>query len=383
MDAWTLILNIVFWLSVALIFYTYFGYLLVLQFFASFMTKEVKHEDITPSVSIIITAYNEEKRIKQKLENTLNVDYPKEQMEVIVVSDGSTDKTDEIVTSYADRGVQLLRIEGRNGKHFGQGCGIRKATHDIIILTDATTFLESHGIKNIICNFADPSVGCVSSEDRMKSVGSSKSGEGAYVRYEMKLRSLESAIGSLIGVSGSFFAARKHLTEGWIDNMSADFFMPLLTHKKGYRTVIEPTAVGYYEVVNKPGKEFTRKVRTVVHGLEVLFKFKELLNPFKSGLYSFKILSHKLSRWLVPLYMVGALVSNILLFTTHPYFEITMFLQVVLYFLALLGFLFPKLNHVFLIRLPFFFVMVNWSIVVAWYYFLIGKEFIVWEPTKR
>ncbi|MEZ5358266.1 MAG: glycosyltransferase family 2 protein [Candidatus Zixiibacteriota bacterium] len=382
MDA-SLIIHIIFWLSVGLIVYTYFGYLLGLKFFAMFMTKEIKREEITPPVSIIITAYNEEKRIKQKLENTLNVDYPKDKMEVIVVSDGSTDRTDEIVKSYADRGVKLLRIEGRNGKHYGQGRGIKEATNDIVVLTDATTFLESHGIKNIIRNFADPTVGCVSSEDRMKSVGSSKSGEGAYVRYEMKLRSLESAVGSLIGVSGSFFAARKHLTEGWIDNMSADFFMPLLTYKNGYRTIIEPMAVGYYEVVSVPGKEFIRKVRTIVHGLEVLFKFKELLNPFKYGLYSLKILSHKLSRWLVPLYMVAAFATNIYLFFEHPFYEIALMAHAGLYFLALLGFLFPKLNHVFIIRLPFFFVMVNWSIVVSWYYYLIGKEFVVWEPTKR
>lgn len=383
MDTTTLIFQIVFWLSVLLIVYTYFGYLLVLKCIASFKSKEVSRDDITPPISIIITAYNEEKRIAQKLDNTLGVDYPKEQMEIIVVSDGSTDRTDEIVKSYADRGVQLLRIEGRNGKHYGQGRGIRMAKNDIVVLTDATTFLESKGIKNIICNFADPGVGCVSSEDRMKSVGSSHSGEGAYVRYEMKLRRLESATGSLIGVSGSFFAARRHLTEGWIDNMSADFFMPLLTHKNNMRTIIEPAAVGYYEVVNKPGKEFTRKVRTIVHGLEVLFKFKELLNPFKHGPYSFKILSHKLSRWLVPVYMFGALISNILLYSVHPFYEVTLMVQAVLYVLALLGYLFPRLNKVFIFRIPFFFVMVNWSIVVSWYNFLIGKEFVVWEPTKR
>ncbi len=383
MDTITLIWQIVFWGAGVAIFWTYFGYLTALKILATIFSREIKRADITPPISIIITAYNEEKRIAQKLNNTLGVDYPKEYMEIIVVSDGSTDKTDEIVISYADRGVQLLRIEGRNGKHFGQGKGIEEAKNDIVVLTDATTFLESQGIRNIIRNFADSEIGCVSSEDRMKSVGSSESGEGAYVRYEMKLRRLESAVGSLIGVSGSFFAARKKIARGWISNMSADFFMPLLTHRDGMRTVIEPEAVGYYEVVNKPGKEFIRKVRTIVHGLEVLFKFKGMMNPFKYGLYSFKILSHKLSRWLVPLYLIMALAANFFLYNTHMLFVITLWGQIALYTMALAAYVVPKLNSLSLFRIPFFFVMVNWSIVVSWYYYIIGKEFVVWEPTKR
>ena len=383
MESVILISMAIFWLSGIALFWTYFGYLLALKFFASIMTKTVEHRDITPPISIIITAYNEEKRIAQKLDNTLAIDYPKENMEIIVVSDGSTDQTDEIVKSYNDRGVSLLRVEGRHGKHYGQGRGIRKATNDLIVLTDATTFLESNGIKKIIRNFADPTIGCVSSEDRMKSVGSSKSGEGAYVRYEMKLRSLESAVGSLIGVSGSFFAVRKQLTEGWIDNMSADFFMPLLTRKQGMRTITEPEAIGYYEVVNKPGKEFIRKVRTIVHGLEVLFKFREMLNPFKYGFYSFKILTHKLSRWLVPFYLLLLFTANLFLWPVHMFYQVTLLAQVAINILAIIGVIFPGANRMALIRIPSFFVMVNWSIIVSWYYYCIGKEFIVWEPTKR
>lgn len=375
--------HILFWLAAALTFWTYFGYLLALRILSAFIGKPVARADIHPPISVIITVYNEEKRIAQKLENTLALDYPQDMMEIIVVSDGSTDRTEEIVNSYADRGVRLLAIEGRNGKHFGQGRGIRSATNDIVVLTDATTFLEKNGIANIIRNFADPTIGCVSSEDRMKSVGSSGSGEGAYVRYEMKLRSLESAVGSLVGVSGSFFAVRRKLCAGWIDNMSADFYMPLLTYKNGYRTILEPEAVGYYEVVNKPGKEFTRKVRTIVHGLEVLFRFKEMLNPIRHGLYSLKIISHKLSRWLVPLYLIVLLAANAMLAHTHSFYQVTLAAQVLLYLLAILAAVFSSLQTVKLFRIPFFFVMVNWSIVVSWYNFLQGEEFVIWEPTKR
>ncbi|MCK5127035.1 MAG: glycosyltransferase family 2 protein [candidate division Zixibacteria bacterium] len=378
-----IIFHILFWLAGFMIFWTYFGYLIALKLIVSVRARKVNKEDITPPISIIITAYNEEMRIAKKLDNTLNINYPVDKTEIIVVSDGSTDKTDDIVKSYSDRGVKLLRIEGRNGKHYGQGQGIRFASNDIVILSDATTFLESRGIRNIVSNFADPEVGCVSSEDRMQSIGSSESGEGAYVRYEMKLRALESAVGSLVGVSGSFFAARKELTEGWIDNMSADFFMPLLTYKAKMRTVTEPDAVGYYEVVHEPGKEFTRKVRTVVHGLEVLFKFKELLNPFKYGLYSFKIFSHKLSRWLVPFYLFCVLAANIFLLSSHMVYWAALAGQILLYLLALTAFIVPRLNDITFFRIPFFFVMVNWSIVVSWYYFIIGKDFVVWEPTKR
>jgi cellulose synthase/poly-beta-1,6-N-acetylglucosamine synthase-like glycosyltransferase len=224
------IMTIIFWISFFMVFWAYFGYLAFLKLLSLFYRRKVhKEANFYPDISIVITAYNEEKRIAEKLKNTLDLDYPKENREIIVVTDGCTDRTVEIVKSYADQGIKLLEIHDRHGKHYGQGKGIHKAEHDIVILTDATTFLPGDAAEKIISNFADQGIGCVSSEDRMKSTTAESSGEGIYVKYEMLLRRLESKVGSLVGVSGCFFAVRKKLCWEWIDNMSADFYMPSVT----------------------------------------------------------------------------------------------------------------------------------------------------------
>jgi len=377
------ILQSIFWLSVFSIFWAYFGYWLMLKAISLVYTQTVARDETLPAVTVVITAYNEERRIKEKLDNALDLDYPKDKLEIIVVSDGSTDHTEEIVRSYADRGVRLLPIEGRHGKHYGQGRGIRMAASEIVILTDATTFLEPDGAAKIVRNFADPKVGCVSSEDRIKSTGVNSTGEGMYVTYEMKLRSLESAVGSLVGVSGSFWAVRKHLCRDWIDNMSADFYMPSVTRINGLRTIVEPEARGYYEVLRDPEKEFGRKVRTIVHGFEVLFRFARVLNPFRYGFYSLQMFSHKLCRWLVPLFLIAAFISNLFLRNSGQFYEMTMALQATLYLAALLAFFIKRLQNVIVFRVPFFFVMFNLSILVAWYKYLTGQEYVTWEATKR
>ncbi|RKX26510.1 MAG: glycosyltransferase family 2 protein, partial [Candidatus Zixiibacteriota bacterium] len=271
-----IVFELIFWLSVFLIFWAYFGYFLTLKLISPLYTHRVLKEDTLPNVSLVITAYNEEARIQNKLENTLELDYPKDKLEVIVVSDASTDRTDEIVKTFADRGIKLLVMPKRHGKHHGQGRGIQHASSELVVLSDATTFLAPDAIRKIIANFADPAVGCVSGQDRIDSGEGESQGEGAYVRYEMMLRELESRVGSLVGVSGSFFAIRKSLCNEWINNMSSDFYMPILTKRRGFRTVSEPLAIGTYKVLHDNRKEFTRKVRTVVHGLEVLFWFKSI-----------------------------------------------------------------------------------------------------------
>lgn len=378
-----MILQMFFWLLLLLIFWTYFGYPIMLQLLSIFFAKKIAKQDIHPGVSIVITAYNEELRIRQKIENTLALTYPSEKLEIIVVSDGSTDKTTDIVRLYEAKGVRLLAIPERHGKHYGQGEGIAIANHDIIVFTDATTFLKADAIEKIVRNFADSEIGCVSGLDVIQSDGANVPGEGIYVKYEMKLRTLENTVGSLVGVSGCFFAVRKHLCDDWIVSLSNDFYIPIVAYMKGYRTVLEKEAIGYYEVLHEPQKEFFRKVRTVVHGLEVLFKFKSILNPLKYGMYSFQMLSHKLSRWLVPLYLILLLGINFLLVEHSIYYLITMILQVVFYLLALLAFLVTKFKKIILFRIPFFFVMVNFSILVAWWKYMRGEEYILWEPTKR
>jgi len=372
-----------FWLSLFLLLWTYFGYFALLWVLSKFPKREYEDDNEMPEVTLIITAYNEEARIKEKLENTLALSYPRGKMEIIVVSDGSTDRTEEIVRNFHKQGIQLLAIPERHGKHYGQHRGFELAKNDILIFTDATTFLPCDAAEKIVRNFADSRVGAVSSMDKIKSTGSNSSGEGAYVRYEMRLRYLESRVCSLVGVSGCFFAVRKHICEGWVDEMSSDFFIPILAYMKGQRTVLESEAIGYYDVLSDPKSEFIRKVRTVLHGFEVFFKFKNILNPFKYGFYSFQLLNHKLSRWLVPLYLILILWTNFLLVDYGNVYLGMFVLQSIFYMLALAAWFINRLKNVFIFKYPFFFVMVNYSILMAWHNYLTGKKIIQWEPTKR
>lgn len=377
------VIEFIFWLSVFLIFWTYFGYLFVLKLISLIYTRPIERSDEIPPVSLIITAYNEERRIREKLQNAMELDYPRELLEIIVVSDASSDRTEEIVSEFADRGVKLLVMSERHGKHYGQGQGIMSAANEIVVLSDATTFLAPDALRNIVGNFADSSIGCVSGQDRVLSAEGELRGEGAYVRYEMILRELESKVGSLVGVSGSFFATRKSLCHRWIDNMSSDFYMPLVAIMHGQRSVSEPTAIGTYTVLQDPAKEFTRKVRTVVHGLEVLSKFLPLLNPFRYPTFSIQLFSHKLCRWLVPFCMILALPTNYFLLESGSIYSLSIAVQLLFYILITASLLFEELKKNQVIKLVSFFGMVNLSILVAWYKYWTNQQFVVWDATKR
>ncbi|MFQ5499449.1 MAG: glycosyltransferase family 2 protein [Candidatus Zixiibacteriota bacterium] len=375
--------DFIFWVSLSLIFWTYAGYYLLLKLLGFAAERTIKRAEIEPAVSLIITAHNEERRLAEKLDNTLALDYPKEKLEIIIVSDASTDRTDEIVRSYAESGVTLLVMEQRGGKHFAQGRGIAAANHDIVVCSDATTFLAPDAVRMMVRNFADPTVGCVSGEDRVKTADVDSAGEGAYVRYEMNLRHLESRAGSLVGVSGCFFSVRKELCSTWYDNMSSDFYVAILTCMRGYRVVAEREAIGSYEVLRDPGREFTRKVRTVVHGMEVLFHLAGILNPFRYGFYSLQMISHKLVRWLVPFCLIGVALSSVLLSSSHPVYIVALVGQGALYLMAVLAHLLPGLGRLSLFKIPLFFLMANMSIMVAWYRYLTGQKYVVWDSTKR
>src|SRR5437867_3958105 len=229
--------------SVAFIAYAYGGYPLILWLLSRVMGYGVRKGDMEPRVSMIIAVHNEEQRIHEKLENALTQDYPKDRLEIIVASDCSTDDTDAIVFQYGDRGVVLVRTPERNGKEAAQGTAMKAATGDILVFSDAATVLPADSIRNIVRNFYDPRVGCVSSVDRLLTDDGKVAGEGAYVRYEMLLRRLESQIGTVVGLSGSFFAARRELCEPWRSDLQSDFNTVLNAVRRGFRAVSDPDSV--------------------------------------------------------------------------------------------------------------------------------------------
>jgi cellulose synthase/poly-beta-1,6-N-acetylglucosamine synthase-like glycosyltransferase len=369
--------------SILLIVYAYFGYPASLLLAGCFRNRDVKQAPISPYVTMIITAYNEEEKIRQKLQNTLSLEYPRDKLQIIVASDGSTDRTNEIVRGCRANGVQLLEIVDRKGKENAQKEAVKQAKGDVIVFTDVATLLGTNGLKQIVSNFADPSVGCVSSEDRLLGKDGEPCGEGLYVRYEMWLRRLESKVSSLVGLSGSLFAARKEVCRDFSEIMQSDFRTVLNSVKLGFRCVTDPLAVAYYRDIADEKREFDRKIRTVIRGLTVFFGHLEYLNIIKYRLFSYQYFCHKLLRWLVPFFLFITLVSNAVLAWKSLLFFILFIGQLSFYSLAILEWKRGSSSSKALVKVPIYFLVVNASIFIAWWKYLKGERVVMWAPSER
>ena len=373
-------MKFLFWLSFGIIFYTYFGYPLLLGLLSK--KKDDREADsagvkFEPAVSLIIPVYNEERVIDEKIQNTLSLNYPKDKLEILIASDASTDRTKEIVQKYEKMGVKFLEQSERRGKAGALNLGLKEAKHEVVIFSDASIFLDKDALRNILNRFADGEIGCVSGEDYIPGGGG---GEGVYGRYELLLRNLESRVGSIVGASGCFYAQRRSLCEPFLEGMAPDFYSVLETVEKGYRAVTEPEATGVMKSVGDPQSEFQRKVRTFLRGITTLLHFKHLLNPFKYGIFSLQLISHKLLRWSTGVFLILLFLSNLFLFGSKFYLTI-LILQVAFYVLAFIGWL--GMSRLFIFRVPFFFSMVNLSALVAWFKYLSGFRQEIWEPSKR
>jgi len=377
------VLYSIFWISIFLVFYTYFGYLLLLFLITLFKRNKIKGEDIIPSVSIIIPVYNQSKIIEDKIKNCLGLNYPEDKLEIIIASDGSTDETNDVVGKYSHQGVKLLKLAQRRGKHYAQDEGLKIAQGEIVVFTDCGISFGSGSLKRLVRNFADPKVACVSSVDEVVTNKAGPSKEGLYIRYDMLLRKLESRAGASTGMSGSFYAVRKKFCHPSYPSMSNDFYIPLRAVMQGYKAILDPQVEGYYSASGDSGDEFKRKTRTIVHGIEVLSKFKAVLNPFKYGFYSIQLISHKLLRWLVPYFLLIIFTTNILLLSKGWIYLAFFSAQLFFYLVALAVHFRPKLNNNPLSKISYFFALTNLSILVSWYKYYSGERFVLWEPTKR
>lgn len=376
-------LEVIFAISLSLIVYTYVGYPALLYCLVIFVNKPVRKGPICPSVTIIIAVYNEEQKIKEKIDNTLNSFYPPEKREIIVVSDGSNDRTNEIVQGYKDRGVVLVSVPERKGKEYAQGEAIKISYGEILIFSDAATKLTANSMGEIVSNFNDPDVGCVSGEDRILSGSVGHNGESVYVRYEMLLRRLESQIHSIVGVSGAFFAIRRELSQDWSPFHASDFLAVITAVKKGYRVVSDPAALGFYKTVVSDKDEFYRKVRTVLRGITVALSQVDVFNPFKYGLFSIQLISHKLLRWIVPFFMAIAFGINVILFEERSVYGFLLVGQVIFYCLAILRYSTSTLTRSVVFKIPAFLTLVNIAILVAWIKYFMGERAVLWERSRR
>ncbi len=377
-------LAVLLWLCVFLAAYSYFIYpaILLVAPRRHNSAARARDERIT-RVSIIVAARNESAKIAAKLENTLAVRHDGVELEVIVASDASDDGMDELVRKFESRGVRLVRAPERKGKEHAQGLAIAASTGEVIIFTDAGTVLPEDAVLNVVRAFADTSVGAVSSVDKFISDDGVVHGEGLYVKYEMWLRDREAAFFSLVGLSGSFFAARREVCRDWDTHVPSDFGTALNCARSGLRAVSDRSVVGLYKNISDPAKEYQRKVRTVTRGMMGLKRRREVLNPFRFGRFAFSVFSHKVMRWAVPWFLLGALICNLILAVDSVFYRWLLVAQVAFYLSPLLGRSIPALMRIAPVRLCAFFVEVNVAIAQATMRVIEGRTMLTWEPSKR
>jgi cellulose synthase/poly-beta-1,6-N-acetylglucosamine synthase-like glycosyltransferase len=378
--------QIVFWTCVAALAYVYVGYPLLVWMVSKMFPKLVNGGAIEPNVTVLITAFNEEGAIRHKIENTLAIDYPKDKLEVLVASDGSTDATDEIVRKYGSRGVKLLRVEGRQGKTATQNEAVAAATGEIILFSDATTDYRPDVFQKILPAFADESVGCVAGRLVYVDQDGSNVGKGArnYWSYETFIKSAEAATCSLIGASGCLYAVRHSAYEPMYPEACSDFLICTNLYRRGLRSVFEPSAVCYEQTNRHARDEMKMRVRVISQTFTDLWRNRDMMNPLKSGFYAIELISHKLLRYAVPLLLVGLLASSVLLDPLSPFYAIALVLQAGFYGMAVAAWLLERAGkRLSLLAMPLYFVLANLASVIAFYKFIRGERYARWEPIRE
>ncbi|MXW81391.1 MAG: glycosyltransferase family 2 protein [Gemmatimonadetes bacterium] len=375
----------IFWAALFLVVYTYLIYPVLLWLLAA-GRKMPEYAPLSewPGVSLIIAAHNEEGVLRAKLENALAMDYPAERLDIIVVSDASTDDTDRIAAEFAARGVRLHRQEVRGGKTEAQNAGVRLARWQFVAFSDANSMYAPSALKRLLAPFADERIGCVCGELQYanpEDQGAGK-GEGLYWRYEQFLKRWESLLSSALGANGAIYALRRELFVELRGDIISDFVAPLHAWRRGFRIAYEPTAIATEYSSGRFGDEFRRRRRIVSRSLYGLWTEAGVLNPFAHFLFAFQMFSHKLLRWFVPVWLVVVLAVNIPL-AASEYYGLLLALQVAFYGLATLGLLLPeRLGRYWLFYVPAYFTATNWGTLLGLLSFLMGRRHRVWQPAR-
>ncbi|HKG12117.1 MAG TPA: glycosyltransferase family 2 protein [Pyrinomonadaceae bacterium] len=384
-----LILEVIFWLSVAACVYVYFGYPLLLLAAGALRPRPVRKAAYEPSVSVVIAAHNEERQIAAKLENTLALDYPRELLEVIVASDGSTDSTEEIVARYEGGGVKLLPL-ARCGKMRALNQAVARAAGGVVVLTDANAELEPGALKELLSPFADASVGGVCGNQKYRRAGAGDSageGENLYWTYDKWVKQLETRVGSTVAADGSIYALRRELYVPIEDGAQADDFAVsarVVTVGRA-RLVYEPAAVSYEPTPAKSDTEFRRKVRVANHCMRAILNLEGGLNPFRTGLYAVEMWSHKVMRYGVPLFAAAALAADSALAAGSWFYMVLLAGQILFYALALAGYALrrTRLGRLKPLYAPFYFCLANAAALFAVLSLMRGERITVWQPQRE
>lgn len=387
-------IEIFFWFSIIIVFYTYLGYGILLYLLVKikeFFNKPKKEllPEVLPEVTLFVTAYNEESVVKEKMLNCLTLDYPQNKLKIVWVTDGSNDRTNEILKTYQT--VTVLFQPERQGKTAAINRGIEFTTSPIIIFTDANTMINKEAIHEIIREFMNSKVGCVAGEKRIVSKekdGAVGGGEGIYWKYESILKALDSRLYSAVGAAGELFAIRRELFETMEeDTLLDDFILSLKIAKKGFKIAYCDKAYAIESASANMKEEEKRKVRIAAGGLQSIWRLRSLLNIFQYRILSFQYISHRVLRWSVtPIFLFLIFPLNIYLtFVSTSYIYVnSLIIQGIIYFMGLLGFyLSSKQIKNKILYIPYYFIFMNINTFKGAFYLKNKKGNAVWEKVKR
>lgn len=387
-------MEILFWLSLFIVFYTFLGYGILLYALVRirriFKGKRIAPglDQDFPTLTLIIAAYNEESIIEEKIENTLGLSYPKEKLKLIFVTDGSTDRTPDLISTYSQ--IKLMHKPERSGKILAMHRAMHEVDSEVVVYTDANTFLNKDALLLIARHYADPTVGAVSGEKRVMqdAVSDATAGEGFYWKYESTLKKWDSELYSVVGAAGELFSVRHAVyTSVEPDTILDDFMISMRIAQQGYRIIYEPEAYASELSSENIQEELKRKVRIAAGGIQSILRLKKLLNPFHYPMLSFQYISHRVLRWTVtPFLMILALILNfvIVLQGGNWLYQLILFAQVFFYLLAFAGWALERRKiKVKALFVPYYFCMMNYAVLAGIRRYIKGSQSAAWDKAKR
>jgi cellulose synthase/poly-beta-1,6-N-acetylglucosamine synthase-like glycosyltransferase len=373
-----------FWSCCLLLTYVYVLYPPLVTVFAARYGRPVRRGDALPSVTIIVTVYNEEKCIRAKLDNLAELNYPQELVDVIVASDASSDSTEVIASSYDGLLVRVLRVEGRRGKTACQNAAATSARGEVLIFTDATTRLDADAVRRLVENFADGMVGCVAGRLAYITDTENLTGSGGrdYWDYEVRLRAGESLLGSLVGVSGCLYAVRRSAYRSIHPHLISDFVIAMRMREQGLRTILAPDAICFEATLDQGHQELAMRTRVAARSINALVAEWRFLNPVRYGLFAWQLWSHKVLRYATPLLWLTAIGANVALVRQMPYM-VLLLAQFALIAAGTLGFLLQHRGYKLgLLTRPYYFLLTNVASLIATLRFLQGERIVTWTPIR-
>lgn len=387
-------MEILFWLSLFIVFYTFAGYGILLYILVR-IRRLIKGkrtapglDQVFPTLTLIIAAYNEESIIEEKIKNTLELSYPHDKLKFLFVTDGSSDRTPDLIRAHNQ--IRLMHTPVRSGKIQAIHRAMHEVDSEVVVFTDANTFLNTDALLLIARHYADPKVGAVSGEKRVQqeALSDATAGEGFYWKYESALKKWDSELYSVVGAAGELFSVRRSLyRQVEPDTILDDFMISMLIAQQGYRIIYEPDAYASELSSDNIKEELKRKVRIAAGGIQSILRLKKLFNPFHYPVLSFQYISHRVLRWTVtPFLMILALILNIMIVTRSGHWIYPVFLlgQLLFYASAFAGWMLEKRKvKVKVLFIPYYFCVMNYAVLAGIRRYIAGNQSSVWEKSKR